>query len=85
MSKILSDEETTGQIFALLTNYIDSPSRAANAAEKIRDFIVKPQKQAHGEMVIGRDDERMELHYHGRKYDVRVRNELRAEQRKRNI
>ena len=34
-----SKEELNGKVFALLTNYIDSPEKAASAAEKVAHLI----------------------------------------------
>lgn len=44
--------------------------------------IKKAVRQIVFDMVIGKNNSEFELAYHGRKYDVRVRNNLRDEQRK---
>lgn len=93
MTKLLTEQELQRECltrislaeFGTTPSNLSSVQLASIAAQSVDLYqFIQSQKQAHADMVIGKNNQEMEKDFHGRRYDVRVRNELRAEQGERN-
>lgn len=80
MTKLLTEQELSAELVAIV-----SYARKNNLSIVRRIMpLIQAQKIAHADMVISIDDSVHKSDFHGRRYDVIVRNNLRDEQRERN-
>lgn len=86
--RLLSGEELYNNIHSIV-EYIEflddnkSYQRKRNKLMKELVELIQCQKRLYAESVIGEDDTEHNKDFYGRKYDVKLRNNLRAEQRAR--